>query len=95
MQRVLNTWINDPQTYLSAISTAAKVSINKCSTVHAHIPPLSAYSIFILKPCICNEKRLGCSSVIEYSRNLIWPPINFFYIKCLMLIFIWYAYKFK
>ena len=37
---------------------------------------------------------LGCSSVIEYSRNLIWPS-QFFYIKCLMLIFIWYAYKFK
>ena len=36
----------------------------------------------------------GCSSVIEYSRNLIWPR-SCFYIKCLMLIFIWYAYKFK
>ena len=50
-------------------------------------------------PCSIHSARfvycIGCSSVIEYSRNLIWPRSNFFHIQCLMLIFIWYAYKFK
>ena len=40
--------------YTSAISTAAKVSVNKCSTEDAHIPPLSPYSIFILMFTIIN-----------------------------------------
>ena len=40
--------------YASAISTAAKVSVNKCSTKDAHIPPLSPYSIFILMFTIIN-----------------------------------------
>ena len=47
------------------------------------------------KISVTHTFSLGCSSVIEYSRNLIWPRFNFFYIKCLMLIFIGYAYKFK
>ena len=41
-------------TTTSAISTAAKVSVNKCSTKDAHIPPLSPYSIFILMFTIIN-----------------------------------------
>ena len=40
--------------YTSTISTAAKVSVNKCSTEDAHIPPLSPYSIFILMFTIIN-----------------------------------------
>ena len=40
--------------YTSAISTAAKVSVNKCSTEDAYIPPLSPYSIFILMFTIIN-----------------------------------------
>ena len=47
------------------------------------------------KISVTHTFSLGCSSVIEYSRNLIWPRSVFSYIKCLMLIFIWYAYKFK
>ena len=34
--------------YTSAIATAAKVSVNKCSTEDAHIPPISPYNIFSL-----------------------------------------------
>ena len=40
--------------YTSAISTAAKVSINKCSTKDAHKPTLSPYSIFIFMFTIIN-----------------------------------------
>ena len=39
-------------------------------------------------------KNYGYGRLIEYSRILIWPR-SVFNIKCLMLIFIWYAYKFK
>ena len=40
--------------YTSAISTAAKVRVNKCSAKDAHIPPISPYSIFILMFTIIN-----------------------------------------
>ena len=70
-------------------------------TIGLVLGPSTAVHEPFLKHCTLTNKAmgtiwraLGCSSVIEYSRNQIWPR-SFFYIKCLMLICIWCAYKFK